>query len=96
MKSSLVSLVLISAAVMAAAYATGLAYNTAGILWYVTPVAALFASVLAGALVARTANRAFGFVNGDILGASNEISRLFVLVTIAVVLNFGGSLRWMF
>ena len=35
-------------------------------------------STIMGAVMARTANRVFGMVNGDILGATNEISRPFL------------------
>ena len=38
-------------------------------------VAGLIASSAAGVIMARNANRVFGMVNGDILGATNEISR---------------------
>ena len=40
-------------------------------------------SILVGYLMARKANSVFGMVNGDILGATNEISRpaiMFVMI----------------
>ena len=37
--------------------------------------------------MARTANRVFGFVNGDILGAANEISRAVMLIMTVIVLG---------
>lgn len=40
----------------------------------------LVVSVLAGFLVAHVSNKTFGFVNGDVLGAANEISRALVLL----------------
>ncbi|MDO5862593.1 MAG: adenosylcobinamide-GDP ribazoletransferase [Thermoplasmata archaeon] len=42
-------------------------------------VFALIASVVAGYLMARRSNRVFGMVNGDILGATNEISRAVIM-----------------
>jgi adenosylcobinamide-GDP ribazoletransferase len=44
-------------------------------------------SVLVGYLMARTANRVFGMVNGDILGATNEVSRPFLLFFILLFLS---------
>ncbi len=51
-------------------------------------VGALIISQLAGFIVLNTANRHFGGVSGDIVGASNEIGRL------AALLFLGGS-TWM-
>jgi adenosylcobinamide-GDP ribazoletransferase len=51
-------------------------------------IEALIISQLAGLLVLNTANRHFGGVSGDIVGASNEVGRL------AALLFFGG-LIWM-
>jgi len=45
----------------------------------------LLISVLVGILMAYVANTTFGFVNGDILGATNEIARPIVLITMAAV-----------
>lgn len=47
----------------------------------------LVGSVVVGALMARTANRTFGFVNGDILGATNEISRAVLLLVTAILVG---------
>lgn len=47
----------------------GMTVTSADPLYFITGAVALLASMLAGAVAARTANRAFGFVNGDILGA---------------------------
>lgn len=44
-------------------------------------------SVLVGYMMARTANRVFGMVNGDILGATNEVSRPFLLFFILLFLT---------
>jgi len=38
-------------------------------------------------MMARTANRVFGMVNGDILGATNEVSRPFLLFFILLFLS---------
>ena len=48
---------------------------------------ALIASIVIGWWMARTANRNFGFVNGDILGATNEISRVVILMVFIFVLE---------
>lgn len=47
----------------------------------------LLASVLVGRAMARRANRVFGFVNGDILGATHEISRAVVMIVMIAVVN---------
>lgn len=44
-------------------------------------------SIITGYLMARKANGTFGFVNGDILGATNEISRCVILFVTAVFLG---------
>ena len=44
-------------------------------------------SVLVGYMMARTANRVFGMVNGDILGATNEVTRPFLLFFILLFLS---------
>ncbi len=51
-------------------------------------IEALIISQLAGLLVLNTANRHFGGVSGDVVGASNEIGRLAALL-------FIGGLIWM-
>ena len=38
-------------------------------------------SAVVGYLMARNANKVFGMVNGDILGATNEVSRPVVMVS---------------
>ncbi len=48
----------------------------------------LIVSILAGMGVAEIANRKLGFVNGDVLGATNEISRAAVVLLMMVV-GFG-------
>ena len=44
-------------------------------------------SILVGYLMARIARRSFGMVNGDVLGAANEIARPMILITMFVVLT---------
>ncbi|MBU4340634.1 MAG: adenosylcobinamide-GDP ribazoletransferase, partial [Euryarchaeota archaeon] len=51
-------------------------------------IGALIVSQSAGLLVLNTANRHFGGVSGDIVGASNEIGRLAALM-------FIGGYVWM-
>ncbi len=47
----------------------------------------LISSILVAYLMAHKANNTFGFVNGDILGATNEISRCMFLLITAVILG---------
>ncbi|MFT0898049.1 adenosylcobinamide-GDP ribazoletransferase [Candidatus Methanoprimaticola sp. MG2] len=47
----------------------------------------LIASVVSGYLMARRSNRVFGMVNGDILGATNEISRAAIMLVMVVVFS---------
>ncbi len=54
----------------------------------ITGLAGLIMSQSAGILVLNTANRHFGGVSGDVLGASNEMGRLAALLSI-------GGLAWM-
>ncbi len=53
----------------------------------VVVVLGIVMSIVSGWLMARIANRNFGFVNGDILGATNEISRVIILFVTAFVLG---------
>ncbi|MBE6518173.1 MAG: hypothetical protein E7Z70_01345 [Thermoplasmata archaeon] len=48
-------------------------------LWAPPIVAGFIVSIIVGFIMARTANRVFGMVNGDILGATNEVARPFLL-----------------
>jgi len=50
-------------------------------------VLALLISIVVGWAMARTANKTFGFVNGDILGATNEISRAVILLSFVIILG---------
>ncbi|MCL2149051.1 MAG: adenosylcobinamide-GDP ribazoletransferase, partial [Methanomassiliicoccaceae archaeon] len=50
--------------------------------------AAAASSILIGWLVAFLSNRKFGFVNGDVLGAANEISKVTVLLSALIVIGF--------
>ncbi len=71
-------------------FITGMVFS--GIVCYlflgVFGVEALIISQLAGLLVLSTANRHFGGVSGDVVGASNEIGRLAALL-------FIGGFVWM-
>jgi adenosylcobinamide-GDP ribazoletransferase len=44
-------------------------------------------SIVVGYLMARIARRNFGMVNGDVLGATNEIARPMILITMLVVMT---------
>lgn len=71
-------------------FAAGLVFT--GVICYLAlgsiGIGALFVSQSAGLLVLNTANRHFGGVSGDIVGASNEIGRLAALM-------FIGGYVWM-
>ena len=43
-------------------------------------------SVLWGSIMSRIANKNFGMVNGDVLGATNETSRAVVLLCVIATL----------
>ncbi len=55
------------------------------ILVLVLALVGTLVSIIVGYLMARRSNRVFGMVNGDILGATNEISRIAVGAAIALV-----------
>jgi len=50
-------------------------------------IAALIASVLTGLMMSYIAKRNFGMVNGDVLGATNEITRATVLLTFLILIS---------
>ena len=50
-------------------------------------VVGLIVSSVVGCIMARTANRNFGMVNGDILGATNEISRPAVMFFMILIFS---------
>jgi adenosylcobinamide-GDP ribazoletransferase len=45
-------------------------------------------SIFIGWLIAYLSNRKFGFVNGDVLGATNEIARLMILFVTTIIVMF--------
>jgi len=49
---------------------------------------AAVSSILIGWLVAYLSNKKFGFVNGDVLGAANEISKILILFIAYIVIMF--------
>jgi len=51
-------------------------------------IGAAVASIFVGWLVAYLSNKKFGFVNGDCLGAANEISRVVILIVAIIVIGF--------
>jgi len=62
-------------------------YGDAYVMIVLTIVASAVISILAGWLIANTANRTFGYVNGDVLGATNEIARALVVIVAAIVIS---------
>lgn len=88
--SSIISLVLVLVfAVVGASLANALLpYDAVEYLpMVVAAVVGLAFSIVTGYLMACRCNRVFGMVNGDILGATNEISR--VVVMFMMVLAYG-------
>ncbi|MDG6243248.1 MAG: adenosylcobinamide-GDP ribazoletransferase [Methanolobus sp.] len=55
-----------------------------------TGILAFVASIVATLILLNVSNRHFGGVNGDVIGASNEIGRIIALITITLVLMYGG------
>ena len=55
-------------------------------------VVGIAVSAVVGLVMARNANRVFGMVNGDILGATNEVCR--PIVTLAMGIAFVLVIRW--
>jgi adenosylcobinamide-GDP ribazoletransferase len=49
-------------------------------------IASLIVSVLAGMIMSAVAKKNFGMVNGDVLGATNEITRAAVLLTFLILI----------
>ena len=61
----------------------------------VIAVVGMAVSTIVGIVMARTANRVFGMVNGDILGATNEVSRPFLVFFILLFAEiFQTVIRW--
>jgi len=58
------------------------------ICWYVLDVSgvvALFSALLSALIIVHIANRNFGGLNGDVLGAINEVGRMIALISIGVM-----------
>ncbi|MDI6888172.1 MAG: adenosylcobinamide-GDP ribazoletransferase [Methanocellales archaeon] len=58
------------------------------VCWYVLDVSgvvALFSALLSALVIVHIANRNFGGVNGDVLGAINEVGRMVALISIGVM-----------
>lgn len=86
--STLISLVLgivlavITCAIFDQMFPTRSGIDVVAVLFGV--VIATTVSAVVGYLMARNANRVFGMVNGDILGATNEVSRPVVMVSMVL------------
>lgn len=61
---------------------------------FIIGVMAFFASIISALLLINISNRHFGGVNGDIIGASNEIGRVVALLFIFCALRYAGELTW--
>ena len=81
--SSLISLALVTTAILIYVYLLDLsvAYELEIFL-----LASPLISIIAGASLALSANKLFGCVTGDVLGASHELSRLIILALIIMVI----------
>lgn len=64
-----------------------LGLGIAGIIPFITAIAATL-------LLLNVSNRHFGGVNGDVIGASNEIGRIVALMTLTLILMYGGGIIW--
>ena len=60
---------------------------TAGDNFLILLAVSLIVSVLTGLMMSLVAKRNFGMVNGDVLGATNEITRVTVLLTFLVLIS---------
>jgi adenosylcobinamide-GDP ribazoletransferase len=70
-------------------------YYGLSIYWLILMIIAPLAmSCLVGTIAARIAMKGFGCVNGDVLGATNEFSRPFVLLTVSAVVWCLATLHW--
>lgn len=71
---------------------TGIPYmNTTMYRWVaLVALTGIAASIATGIGMASWANKELGFVNGDILGATNEVSRVMVLALIIIVETLAG------
>jgi adenosylcobinamide-GDP ribazoletransferase len=70
-------------------------YYDLSIYWLVFMIVAPLAiSCAVGTIAARIAMKGFGCVNGDVLGATNEFSRPFVLLTVSAVVWCLATLHW--
>ena len=56
----------------------------------ITGIFAFIASIVATFVLLNVSNRHFGGVNGDVIGASNEIGRIIALISITLILMYGG------
>ncbi len=61
--------------------------ETVLVLIAVIVIIGLIISAIVGLVMARTANRVFGMVNGDILGATNEVTRPFLVFFILLAVH---------
>ena len=70
-------------------------YYGLSIYWLIFMIVGpLVISCAVGYIAARIAMKGFGCVNGDVLGATNEFSRPFVLLTISAVVWCLATLHW--
>ena len=70
-------------------------YYALSIYWLIFMIVAPLAiSCAVGAIAARIAMKGFGCVNGDVLGATNEFARPFVLLTVSAVVWCLATLHW--
>ncbi|WMW23085.1 adenosylcobinamide-GDP ribazoletransferase [Methanolobus mangrovi] len=56
----------------------------------ITGIFAFIAAIVATFVLLNVSNRHFGGVNGDVIGASNEIGRIIALISITLILMYGG------
>jgi adenosylcobinamide-GDP ribazoletransferase len=55
-----------------------------------TGIIPFIAAILATFVLINISNRHFGGVNGDVIGASNEVGRVIALIAVTLVVMYGG------
>ncbi len=91
LKSSILSIILLAISLFVMRFLITDVFNWhVDDIYYIAVAIAFFVSVIWGWVISKIAMKNFGFVNGDVLGATNETSRIvMILVMIAVIAIYG-------
>ena len=91
LKSSVLSIVLIAVSVFAMRYIAVEGFGwTVSNLYIYAPIVAFVVSIVWGWLISAVAKKNFGIVNGDVLGAVNETSRVVTLFAMILFVSLAG------